>query len=62
MNWSAVPEEPAVFEDYRGTLWMVPDVQSFSEAVASIDFASGAYRIEITDSDNAFPVEDKEAE
>jgi len=61
LNWSAVPEEPAVFEDYRETLWMVPDVQSFPEAVESIDFAAGAYRIEITDSDNALLGEDEDS-
>jgi hypothetical protein len=62
MSWTAVPEEPAAFADYRGTLWMVPDVQSFSEAVAAIEFASGAYRIEITDSDNSLLDEDEDAD
>jgi hypothetical protein len=52
MEWTAVSEEPAELADYRETLWMVPDVQSFPEAVADINFAQGAYRIEITDSDN----------
>jgi hypothetical protein len=28
MEWTAVSEEPAELADYRGTLWMVPDVQS----------------------------------
>ena len=40
MNWIAVPGEPAEFQDYRGTLWMVPDVQSFPEGAAAIDFSS----------------------
>ena len=60
MEWSAVSEEPAELADYRETLWMVPDVQSFPEAVADIDFAQGAYRIEITDSDNALLDEDED--
>lgn len=62
MNWSAVPEEPAVFEDYRSTLGIVPDVQSFPEAVAGIDFPSGAYRIEITDPGNELLVEDEDTD
>jgi hypothetical protein len=53
MNWTAVPEESAELDDYRETLWMVPDVQSFPEAVADIAFAEHAYRIKVTDSDNA---------
>jgi hypothetical protein len=61
MNWTAVPGGPANFEDYRGTLRMVPGVQTFPEGVASIDFSSGAYRIEITDSDDAL-LEDQELE
>ena len=52
MNWIAMPEEPAVCEDYRDQLWMVPDVQSFPEGVAAIDFASRCYKIEISDPDN----------
>ena len=60
MNWTAVPEEPAELEDYRETLWMVPDVQSFPEAVAGIEFSSGAYRIEITDSENTLLQEGEE--
>jgi CheY-like chemotaxis protein len=59
MNWTAVPEEPAELEDYRGTLWMVPDVQSFPEAVSVIEFASGAYRIEIIDPENALLQQDE---
>ncbi len=58
MSWIATPEDPAQLEDYRGTLWMVPDVQTFPEAVADIDFAQGAYRIDITDSDNGLLEED----
>jgi hypothetical protein len=41
---------------------MVPDVQSFPEAVADIDFAQGAYRIEITDSDNALLEDDEDTD
>lgn len=53
MNWSAVPDEPAFFEDYREQLWMVPDFQSFPEGIAAIDFSSSSYRIEILDPDNS---------
>ena len=52
MNWSATPGEPADYEDYLGSLWMVPDAQLFPEGVAGIDFESRAYKIEIADSDN----------
>jgi hypothetical protein len=60
MEWTAVSEKPAELADYRGTLWMVPDIQSFPEAVADIDFAQGAYRIEITDSDNGLLEDDED--
>lgn len=53
MTWAAVPDSPTDFDDYRGTLQMVPDVQSFQDGVAGIHFISGEYEIEITDSDNA---------
>ena len=52
MTWAAIPEEASDLDDYRESLWMVPDVQSFPDGVASIDFASGGYRIEVTDPDN----------
>jgi hypothetical protein len=59
MSWIATPEDPAQLEDYRETLWMVPDVQSFREALVDIEFVSGAYRIEITDSQNSLLEEDE---
>ena len=62
MEWAAVPEVPAVFNDYSETLGIVPDVQSFTEGVAGIEFVSGAYRIEVTDSDNALLDEDEDAD
>jgi hypothetical protein len=52
MNWSVVPGGPAEFRDYRGTLGMVPDIQSFPEGVAGINFESGAYQLDIVDPDN----------
>jgi hypothetical protein len=61
MNWIAMPEEPAVCEDYRDELWMVPDVQSFPEGVAAIDFASSYYKIEISDPENLLLSEDEES-
>jgi hypothetical protein len=61
MNWAALPEEPAEFDDYSSTLWMVPDVQSFPDGIASIDFASGVYKIEVTDGDNPLIEDDEDA-
>lgn len=60
MNWIATPEESAVCDDYRDQLWMVPDVQSFPDGVATINFATSNYKIEITDPDNMFLSEDEE--
>ncbi len=51
-SWTAEPGQPTDFEDYRESLWMVPDVESFPEGVASIDLASGTYKIEVIDSDD----------
>jgi len=62
MTWEAIPEEPAEFSDYRGSLWMVPDVRSFPEGVASIDFNSGVYSVEITDDDNPLLEEGDDSE
>jgi CheY-like chemotaxis protein len=62
MNWSAVPEESAELEDYRATLWIVPDVQSFPEAVTRVEFASGAYGIEIIDPENALLQQDEDTD
>ena len=39
---------------------MVPDVQSFPDGVASIDFASGSYKIEVTDEGNPLLEEDED--
>jgi hypothetical protein len=52
MHWRAVPEERAELDDYLAHLSIVPDAQSFAEATKTIGFASGGYRIEITDPDN----------
>lgn len=60
MSWAAIPEEPAESDDYRESLWMVPDVQSFPDGVASIDFTCGNYTVEITDEDNPLLEEDEE--
>jgi hypothetical protein len=51
MTWAIAPGEPADFADYREHLAIVPDVQSFPDAVTSVDFGRG-YKAEITDSDN----------
>jgi hypothetical protein len=52
MEWSAAPGKPAKFNDYRERLAIVPDVRSFPDAVEIIDFASGAFAVEVMDPDN----------
>ncbi len=52
MNWSAVPGEAAEFDDYRETHRIVPDIETFENGVAGVEFTSGAYRIEVNDFDN----------
>lgn len=52
MDWVAVPEEPTELNDYRDTLWMVPDVQSYSEGVEGIDLPAEGYTIQVLDDDN----------
>ena len=52
MDWVAVPDQPTEPNDYRDTLWMVPDVKSYSEGVESLDFAASECRIAILDDDN----------
>jgi hypothetical protein len=52
MRWAASPEEASEWGDYRESLWMVPDVRSFPDGVASIDLAAGGYTVEVTDEDN----------
>jgi hypothetical protein len=61
IDWAAVPGEPAESEDHRASLQIVPDVQSFSDGVASIDFASGNYTVEVTDGDNPLLEDDGES-
>jgi hypothetical protein len=62
MSWTAQPGEPAELDDYRESLWIVPDVRSFLEGVESINLASGGYSIEVTDNDNALLEHDGQAE
>lgn len=52
LSWDIVPGEEAEFADYREHLSIVPDVQSFPNAVATIDFGSRRYMVEVTDPDN----------
>ena len=52
MTWAAVPDEVSDYLDYRDNLAIVPDVQSFPDAVESMDFGSRGYKVEITDPDN----------
>jgi hypothetical protein len=60
MSWAAVAGIPAELNDYLPTLRMVPDVQSFPDAVAGINFASGSYGVEVSDDDNPLLEEDQE--
>jgi hypothetical protein len=60
MTWAAIPEEPSELDDYRESLWMVPDVRSFPDGVASVDVASGGYKVEVTDEDNPLLADDEE--
>jgi len=53
MRWVAIPQEASDLDDYRESLSMVPDVRSFPDGVAGIDFAIGGYAVEVTDEDNA---------
>ncbi|MGC9999898.1 MAG: hypothetical protein ABSE21_07335 [Bryobacteraceae bacterium] len=62
MSWAAIPEAAAELDDYRESLWMVPDVRSFPEGVASIDFATGGYTVRVTDEDNPLLEEDEEVD
>jgi hypothetical protein len=60
MSWTAIPAEPSALDDYRESLWMVPDVGSFLGGIASIDFASGGCAVEVTDDENPLLEEDTE--
>jgi hypothetical protein len=60
--WEAIPEEPIELNDYRESLWMVPDVQSYSDGVESIDLAAGGYTVEILDDDNPLLEENQDKE
>jgi hypothetical protein len=52
MNWEAQPGGESDFSDYSANLWMVPDLRTYVDGIASVDFAAGGYSIEVTDSDN----------
>ena len=53
MSWRATPgEQPSEFIDYRTGLAIVPDVQSFQDGIASIDFTAESFQVEIFDEDN----------
>lgn len=52
MTWDAVPGVQSEQDDYRESLWMVPDVRSYEEGVESIDFTAEEYHIEILDNGN----------
>jgi hypothetical protein len=52
MSWTAEPGESPEFADYRDDLAIVPDVQSFPDAVAALDLTNAEYKFEINDLDN----------
>ena len=62
MTWEAQPGEESDLSDYSANLWMVPDLRTYVDGVASVDFSTGGYSIEVTDSDNALleEMEDEE--
>jgi hypothetical protein len=60
MIWAAIPEEFSDLDDYRQSLWMVPDVLWFPDAVAGVDFASGGYKIRVIDEDNSLLEDDED--
>ncbi len=62
MRWTAIPEEAAELEDYRESLWMVPDVCSFADGVAKIDLSSPGFKVEVTDDDNSLLEEEEEVD
>jgi hypothetical protein len=60
MRWTAIPGHCTELKDHSESLWMVPDLRSYSEGVEGIDLTSNGYNIEIVDHDNPllYPVED----
>ncbi len=62
MRWTAIPERAAELEDFRDSLWMVPDVCSFPEGVANIDLSAPGFKVEVTDEDNPLLDEEEETE
>ena len=53
MSWAAVLGEwPTDFNDYSSSLSLVPDVRSFPDGIATIDFESESYNVEVYDRDN----------
>jgi tetratricopeptide (TPR) repeat protein len=60
MTWAAIPEESTEFHEYRESLRIVPDVCSFTEAVAGIDLGSPGFKVEVTDEDNSLLAVDDE--
>jgi len=62
MMWGAIPDEPTAMNDYRESLRIVPDVRSFPDGIASIEFAAGGYTVEILDDDNPLLEEQQDEE
>jgi hypothetical protein len=52
VTWEAEPGQEADLSDYSADLWMVPDLRTYADGVASVEFNTGGYSIEVTDSDN----------
>jgi len=52
MDWTATPGEEAEYVDYASDLRIVPDVQTFEEAVKGLDFSERLVGISVDDPDN----------
>jgi hypothetical protein len=52
-QWTVAPGSESELEEHFSSLFMVPDLQSFSEAVGAIDFEQGYFLTELHDCDNS---------
>jgi hypothetical protein len=52
MEWSAYPGEQSTLKYYGDKVWMVPDLWSYAEGVARVNFAAGGHSVEVMDDHN----------
>jgi len=52
MDWTATPGEEAEYVDYASDLRIVPNVQTFEEAIEGLDFSERLVGISVDDPDN----------